>query len=72
MRDPKWDGKMYRPVKFGEGLQPGTVESEHINRQRRAELARFREERATRQAAEKDPLEWIHRPIAKVLGFLLR
>lgn len=72
MRDPKWDGKMYRPVKFGEGRQPGTVESERMKRQRRAEMKRFKEERAALQAAEKDPLEWFHRPIAKVLGFLLR
>lgn len=72
MKEPQWDGKVYRPVKFGEGRQPGTVESEKLKRQRRAEMARFREERAAREEAQRDPLEWFHRPIAKVLGFLLR
>jgi len=36
MSGPKWDGKLYRPVKFGEGMQPGTLEWEH-ERRRQAE-----------------------------------
>lgn len=43
MSGPKWDGKLCRPVKFGEGMQPGTVEWERERRRRRAQAEYWRE-----------------------------
>jgi hypothetical protein len=43
MPDAKWDGKLHKPMKFGEGVQPGTVEWERQKRQRRAAMAHWRE-----------------------------
>lgn len=39
MAKMQWDGKLRKPVKFGEGFQPGTVEWEEEKR-RKAKLAR--------------------------------
>jgi hypothetical protein len=35
-RKVRFNGKVYKPIKFGEGLQPGTVEWEMIQAQERA------------------------------------
>lgn len=35
MPGPKWDGKLHKPMKFGEGMKPGTVEWERDKRRRR-------------------------------------
>ena len=45
----KWNGKLYKPVKFGEGSQPGTVEWEQEKR-RKAKLARQAREELARVA----------------------
>jgi hypothetical protein len=36
MSKGRFTGKVYKPMKFGEGLQPGTVEAEMVRRQQRA------------------------------------
>jgi|ERR1700733_14736771 hypothetical protein len=36
MPEPKWNGKLHQPTKFGEGMLPGTVEWERNKRHRRA------------------------------------
>jgi hypothetical protein len=48
-RRVKFDGKVYKQTKFGEGLQPGTVEWEERKRQ---ECADDREYRAMLKNAE--------------------
>jgi hypothetical protein len=43
MPGPKWDGKLYKPMRFGAGLEPGTVEWERERRRRRAQAEHWRE-----------------------------
>lgn len=43
MKSIKFDGRVRRPMKFGEGMQPGTVEWERLQSQRREEARRSRE-----------------------------
>jgi hypothetical protein len=67
MSGPKWNGKLYRPVKFGEGMQPGTAEWEHERRQRRAQMEHWREvKRQTEPPPSSDG------PIARLLTALFR
>lgn len=51
MSAPRWDGKLYRPVKPNEGLQPGTLDWKDMQDQRR-----FRRERAIERRAEGEIL----------------
>lgn len=39
-----------KPIKFGEGMQPGTVEWERLQTQRREERRRFREMQHQRES----------------------
>jgi hypothetical protein len=45
MSDPKWNGKLYKPIKFDEGMQPGTVEWERERRRRKGQVEHWREVR---------------------------
>jgi hypothetical protein len=49
MPDVNWDGKLYRSVKFGEGVKSGTVELEHEKRRRKEPQQRVRESIAQRE-----------------------
>jgi hypothetical protein len=60
----KFAGKVYKPVKFGEGLNPGTVEWERNRRQHLAEMKRFRELVAEREAMRPRPYGIIERLLA--------
>jgi len=43
MSGPKLDGKLYKPMKHGEGMQPGTVEWERERQRRKAQAEHWRE-----------------------------
>ena len=67
MSGPKWDGKLYKPSKFGEGMQPGTVEWERQKRQYRAEMDHWRE--VSRQA---EPPPSPDGPVGRLIKALFR
>jgi hypothetical protein len=48
-------GKVYKPTKFGEGLQPGTVEWELNRRRQRAEERELQEIQKSRPVIEREP-----------------
>jgi hypothetical protein len=48
-RRVKFDGKVYKQTKFGEGLQPGTVEWEQRKRQERADDRELLEQEVSRR-----------------------
>jgi hypothetical protein len=49
MSAPRWDGKIYRPTKPSEGLQPGTLDWKEKQEQRRARVERAIDRRAERE-----------------------
>jgi len=49
MPEMKWDGKLYRPAKFGEGMKTGTVDWERDRRRRRMQQEVIRELMAERR-----------------------
>ena len=71
MSAPKWDGKLYRPTKFGEGMQPGTVEWERQKRHRRAQVEHWR---AVKSQIEPPPVRdgFIARLFKGLFGFSRR
>ena len=68
MPGPKWDGKLYRPTKFGEGMKPGTVEWERQKRQRKAQVEHWREVKRQTEPTPPPP----NRPIMRFFKAIFR
>jgi hypothetical protein len=73
MDKPRPKVKQYKPMKFGEGMQPGTVEWElnrrRLRKEQREDEKLWAKTQETRREQERDPRslwEWIlrifHRP----------
>jgi len=54
MKSVEFDGRVRRPMKLAEGMQPGTVEWERLQVQRREEAQRFREIQQQQEFEPKD------------------
>jgi hypothetical protein len=54
MPEIKWNGKLHRPMKFGEGMQPGTVEHEREKLRRRAQAEYWREVKRQMEPSESE------------------
>jgi hypothetical protein len=72
-KNPYWDGKVYRQVKFGDGAVAGTAKDPQIYRRRRAEKARLDAIAAAEiQAAKYARLPWLVRAIGRVIEWPVR
>ena len=72
-KNPYWDGKVYKQVKFGDGAVAGTAKGPQIYRRRRAEKARLDAIAAAEiQAAKYARLPWLVRAIGRVLEWPVR
>jgi hypothetical protein len=67
MNGPKWDGRVYKPAKFGDGTVAGTVNDPRTYRRRYAEKARLDAIAAAEiQQAKFARLPWPVRAIGRV------
>ena len=73
-KNPYWDGKVYKQVKFGDGAVAGTAKDHpQIYRRRRAEKARLDAIAAAEiQAAKYARLPWLVRAIGRVVEWPVR
>ena len=68
----QWNGKQYRPAKFNEGYQPGTVDDMLIKRQESLHERRLRQWQKERDAPIRQPPEPILRMFGKWLKGIFR
>ena len=71
----RWNGKLHRPVRFGEGMKPGTVESEQRSRIYQIERRQIDRIFAERERQKRGPAKWYLKSwpfvLVKALGRLV-